>query len=273
MTHYTIVGGEIASSIFINWSGAPPVSPEDIDAQVIKAKALNLPSVIGRHDAIPDNGRKLAVVGGGRSIIEHEDTLRNWDGDVWSINGTYHWCRARGIKSTFIACDPHVIVSQWAKGVTKALVTTRCHPDVFKVLRENDAEVRTFDLEGDHKIMAGSSTALASFHLSLLDGYKDVTWFGCEGSYPPGGTHAYMHEPRTEELIVEVNGEHFHTAPDYMIQSLEMANIFRLGAEGLHEQSGGLLRALIADYGYRILWVSKPLMDGLKRHDTEDKAA
>lgn len=267
MPHYTIVGGDITGSMFIDWSGTPPVSPEEIDEQVVKAKALKLPSVIGKFDAVPDNGKKLAVVGGGRSILDHEDVLKNWDGDVWAINGTYHWCEARGIKSTFIACDPHIIVSQWAKNAKRALVTTRCHPDVFTVLRDSQAEVRTFDLEGEYKVLTGSSTALAAFHLSLLDGYKNVTWFGCEGSYPPGGTHAYMHEPRSEELIVEVGDEQFHTAPDYLIQSLEMSNIFRLGADGLHEQSGGLLSALIKEPSYRILWVSKPLMDGLKRQE------
>ena len=272
MPYYTIVGGDITSSLFIDWSGSPPVSPEDIDAQVVKAKALNLTSVVGNLGSVPDNGKKLAVVGGGRSILDHEDALKNWDGDVWSINGTYHWCEARGIRSTLIACDPHVIVSQWAKGVKRALVTTRCHPDVFNVLRDNDAEIRTFDLEGEYKVLAGSSTALASFHLAILDGYKDVTWFGCEGSYPPGGTHAYMHEVRKEELIVEVGDEHFHTAPDYLIQSLEMSNIFRLGADGLHEQCGGLLRALIKEQSYRIVWVSKPLMDGLSRREVQEAA-
>jgi hypothetical protein len=271
---YTLVGGEIVGDLEIEWSGSPPVEHDEMMGQVARAKILDLPQVSSRIDFVPDNGRKLAVVGGGRSIIEHEQTLKNWSGDIWTINGTYHWCAVRGIDSTLIACDPHVIVAQWAKGVKKALVTTRCHPDVFKVLRENGAEVRTFDLEGDNRVMSGSSTACASIHLGIIDGYKSITYFGCESSYPPGGTHAYMHEPRKQELIVEVGGEHFHTAPDYLIQALEMANIFRMtGSDGgLKEESGGLLRALIADYAYRIIWVSKPLMDGLSKKTTQEAA-
>lgn len=271
---YTIVGGELVGELDIQWSGSPPVTPENIDAQVIKAKALDLPSVVGNLDIVPDNGRKLAVVGGGRSIIDQEQALKDWDGDVWTINATYHWASARGIESTFIASDPHEIVAQWAKGVKRALVTTRCHPDVFNILRENGAAVRVYDLEGDKKIMSGSSTATSSFHLAILDGYKSITYFGCEGSYPPGGTHAYMHEFRTAEMIVEVGSEEFHTAPDYFMQSLEMANIFRMVGEGggLREESGGLLRALIANPVYRITWVSKGLMDNLQRK-TEQVAA
>lgn len=271
---YTIVGGEIAGDLEIEWSGSPPVEHEEMMGQVVQAKALDLPQIEGGLGIFPDNGRKLAVVGGGRSIIECEDKLRNWDGDIWAINGTYHWCKVRGIDPTFISCDPHIIVSQWAKNVKKALVTTRSHPDVFKVLREAEAEVRTFDLEGERKVMSGSSTATASIHLAVLHGYKNITYFGCESSYPPGGSHAYMHEPRAQELIVEVGDEHFHTAPDFLIQALEMANIFRMTGKdgGLKDESGGLLRALIDNYAYRIIWVSKGLMDNLKRKTVQEAA-
>jgi hypothetical protein len=274
----TIVGGSLVPAMNIDWSGGPPVTPEDIDAQVAHAKSLALPSVIVRDlNATPGNGRKLAVVGGGPSIADHKRELQEWDGDVWAINGAYHWCKARGIDPTFIACDPHIIVADWAKKVTKALITTRCHGDVFKELAKSKADVRVFDLEGDNRIMAGSSTACASFHLAFLDGYRHVTFFGCESSYAPGVSHAYMHEKRKEEMLIDVEGEHYHTAPDFFIQALEMASVMRLADNnspdcGLYERSGGLLRAFIEapEIAYRIVWVSQALYDGLGRTTIDD---
>lgn len=275
----TIVGGSLVPAMHIDWSGGPPVTPEDIEAQVLHAKTLALPSVIVRDlKDTPGNGRKLAVVGGGPSIADHKQELQAWDGDVWAINGAYHWCVARGIDATFIACDPHIIVAQWAKKVKKALVTTRCHGEVFKELSLNKAEVRVFDVEGSNAIMRGSSTATASFHLALLEGHRHVTYFGCESSYAPGVSHAYMHEVRTEELIVDVGGENYHTAPDFFIQALEMANVMRLSDNngpdrGFYEKSGGLLRAFIQapEIAYRIVWVSQALYDGLGRKTIADE--
>lgn len=270
MPDYTVVGGSLRPSLAIQWSGEPPVTPEDIEAQYQHAKSLDLPTVEVKP-VVPSNGRKLAVVGGGPSINKHVETLKNWPGDLWAINGAYHWLKKHGIESTFIACDPHVIVADWAENVTKALVTTRCHQKVFEVLKANGANIRVFDLDGQHKIITSSSTAGCSIHLAVMHGYKDVTFFGCESSYPPGQTHAYFHEERAEEMIIRVGVEEFHTAPDFFIQALEMSSVLR-DADGLHEQSGGLLRALINDPQYHITWISEGLFKQLKPK-TEAQAA
>lgn len=270
MPDYTVVGGSLRPAIEILWTGEPPVTPEDIEAQYQHARTLNLPTLSVTTDPVPSNGRKLAVVGGGPSINDHVETFRNWDGDIWAINGAYHWLKARGISSTFIACDPHVIVADWAKQVEKALVTSRCHPKVFEVLKANSADIRVFDLDGQHKIISQSSTAGCAIHLAVLDGYKDGSWFGCESCYPPGQTHAYLHEKRTEEMIVRVGVEEFHTAPDFFIQALEMSSVLRK-AEGLREESGGLLRALIKDPDYHITWISEGLFKQIKPKEIPDE--
>ena len=257
MPYYTAIGGSLVPSLFIKWTGGPPVTPEEIDSQIVQARALDLPTIKSRVDAVPDNGRKLAIVGGGPSINVHIDTLKDWDGDIWTINGAYHWAAGRGIETTFIACDPHIIVADWAKNVKKALVTTRCHGKVFEVLKANDATVKMFELDGENRIMGGSSTATISAHIAICEGYKDVTYFGIESSYQPGWSHAFMHERRDHELIVEAAGEQFYTAPDYLIQALEMSQFLRVST--FKEESGGLLRALIKDSGFRIIWVSEGL--------------
>ena len=158
------------------------------------------------------------------------EKLKEWPGDIWAINGAYHWAKAREIETTFIACDPHAVVADWAKNVKRAIVTTRCHPKVFEVLKSNGAEIKTFELDGDTKIISGSSTAICSVHIAFLSGYRDITYFGCESSYMPEYSHAYMHEIRDKELIVQVQGLGFVKPLPNVVSGLRgMAKPFRDG--------------------------------------------
>ena len=265
---YTIIGGAPQPLIKIEFTGAPPVSDEEIARQFETNGKLGLAEVNHSVEHAKAHDRKLAVIGGGLSINDNKEKIRNWEGDRWAINGAWHWCQKNGIEATFIACDPHIIVSGWAKGVTKAIVTTRCHPDVFKVLASNNAEVKTFNLDGEQKIATGSSTATAVPHLSALSGYKHVTFFGCDSSYTLDYTHGYMKEIREEEMIVRCNGEEFYTAPDFLMQATELMMLMQAAPSVYHEESGGLLRAMVAAKGeYQILWVSYPLAGKLKRQE------
>lgn len=263
---YTIIGGEPHGSIQINFHGSPPVSDEDIAKQDQQNSQLGLTALNHAPAKLTPHDRKLAVIGGGPSIIENEEKIRNWDGDRWAINGAYHWCVKRGIEDvTFIACDPHEIVASWADKVKRAIVTTRCNPKVFEVLAANGADVKTFRLDGPGKIISGSSTATVCPHLSALNGYKHVTFFGCESSHTPGQTHAYMREAREEEMIVRCNGEDYYTAPDWLMQATELRYIMGIAPHAYFEESGGLLRAMVQGDGqYEIKWISNGLAERLK---------
>jgi hypothetical protein len=261
----TIVGGTPKPWFKIEFFGVPPVSDEDMTKQQEQAKTLGLPEINTSPEYIEPKGRRLAVIGGGPSIEENLEKIRDWDGDRWSIGGAYAWCKTRGIESTFVACDPHSIVASWANTVTKAIVTTRCHPKVFEVLKRNNADVQTFDLEGKRQIISGSSTATAIPHIAALSGYDNITFFGCEGSYEVHKTHAYMREARKEELLIGVGDEVFYTAPDFLMQSLELVVILKAAPHVFFEESGGLLRALVKSGGeYRLIWISEGMYERLK---------
>jgi hypothetical protein len=268
---YTIIGGEPHYSFKINFFGAPPVSDEDMTRHEGQNAKLGLASVNHVASRVEPHGRRLAVIGGGPSIADNEDKIRNWNGDKWAVNGAYHWCIKKGIEDvTFIAADPHEIVASWADKVRRAIVTTRCHPRVFEVLKANDADVKTFDLGGPSKVISGSSTATAIPHLSALNGYQDVTFFGCESSYSLDRTHVYMKEAREDEMIVRCNGEDFYTAPDWLMQAGELRYIISIAPHAYHEESGGLLRAMLQGGGeYEILWVSSKLAERLKPKESE----
>jgi hypothetical protein len=252
---FTVFGGTLRPGIDLSISGKLPVSDETVQANIKNTATLGLPSY---RDYPKAAVHRLAVVGGGPSISRHVETLKGWDGDIWAINGAYAWCRQHLIEATFFALDPHPIVARWAKGAKKAILETRCDPSAFETLK--GAEVTLCDIgAGPGEIRCGSSTVTAAPHLAIRMGYRHVTLFGCESSYPLNATHAYTHEARPEELVVRCGGQEFLTAPDYYMQALELSRFIREVPAFVTEQSGGLLRAMIADPEFRVTWVSDEL--------------
>lgn len=255
---YTIVGGKLTPALDISIHGELPVSDETCFANARHSAGLGLKTYRSWQMTSPH----LAVIGGGPSINDHLEELRNWDGDIWAINGAWNWCRDRGVKATFFACDPHPIVLQWAAGVDRAILECSCDPRVFELLK--DADVYTFDADVENGGIVGhASTATAAPHMAARMGYRSVTFFGCESSYLPNASHAYMDEDRKEQMIVRCNKTEFLTAPDLFLQALGLSKFIRELPEFLANASGGLLGAMVADPAFHVLWVSQPLADSL----------
>lgn len=265
---YTIFGGTIAGPINLTIKGEVPVAAEKVFANAEHTKTLGLKT----YRSWQTDKTRLAVVGGGPSINANIDALRNWDGDIWAINGAWKWCRDNGIEATFFACDPHPIVLQWAEGVSRALLELSCDPQVFELLKS--ADVYTFDADIEKGGIAGyASTASCAPHLAARMGYRSVTFFGCDSSYLPNASHAYMDEGRAEQMIVRCNGEEHLTAPDLFLQAMGLAQYCRELPDFLNEGSGGLLTAMIKDPKFHIVWVSKAMADALVMADDPKKVS
>lgn len=261
----TILGGRLHGPISLSISGKLPVSAEVVQGNIKHAGGLGLPSYprVAVEAASP---HRLAVVGGGASINNHVDALKDWPGEIWAINGALGWCRDRGIAATLFACDPDPIVLKWATGASKALLGNTCDPRVFAMLRDAGADVTLFNADGEKGGIVGrGTTATVAPHLGSRMGYLEgLTFFGCESCYLPGITHAYQHEPRTDELLIECGGNEYLTAPDFYIQAIELSNLIRELPGFLAEESGGLLRAMVKDKEFHVRWVSDALAAGLQ---------
>lgn len=260
----------------IRFSGGPPVEHEGIMRNVAHSRTLGLPFV----RMVEPHGRPLAIVGGGPSLRDHVHELRTFEGDIWGINGACAWLRERGIESTFISVDPHHIVAQWAPGAKKALLGTRTDPSVFEILR--GADVTLFELEQEDPVngmRCGSSTASLGFHLAVDLGYRTGVFYGCEGSWPaenPGNpegqaTHAYPEpsQQRAERMLISCGGREYLTAPDFYVQSCELAAVIRMFPLHFSERSGGLLRAFIENDDHEISKVSQAMYQELYRLNPE----
>lgn len=258
---YTILGGRLSPPFDLTIEGKLPVTMETVTGNIAAADELRLPSI--HRDKI---GRHLAVVAGGPSINDHVATLRDWPRDqdetpdVWAINGAHGWGQDNGISAVFLAIDPHPIVARWALGAKWALLASCCDPAAFEAAAH--ASVVAFNL-GAGGTRGGSSTATMAPHLAASMGYSSVTLFGCESSYPAGATHAYMHEPRPDEMLIACNGGEYLTAPDYYMQARDLSTMIRELPGYVAEKSGGLLRAMISDPAPEVRWISQAMADGL----------
>ncbi|HEX8106711.1 MAG TPA: 6-hydroxymethylpterin diphosphokinase MptE-like protein [Kofleriaceae bacterium] len=242
----------------IVFNGEPPVSAEGMARNVEHCRALGLRAI----SVQPANEKRLAIVGGGPSVLQHVEELKGWDGDILAINGACAWLRERGIDSTFFSLDPDGIVAKWAVGATKALLCSRSDPKAFEVLK--DADVQVFHLHIDEKggIVCGTSTATAAFHVAAVLGYRKVTFFGCESSYE-GQTHLYFNEHLPHRMVVKCGENEYLTRPDFYVQAQELSEVIRLFPSHFEERCGGLLGAMVKCQEHDVTQVSPELMKEL----------
>lgn len=234
-----------------------PYEHHVLDGHIQSAKARGLPMVAKQE---PHEG-KLAVVGGGPSIKNHLDDLRSWPGDIWAINGACRWLRAAGVESTFLTTDPTPGIAEVAKGARNALVASRCHPSVFDALE--DAAVRLFHVSNDDVggFWASVSTVMVTFDLATHLGFREIHFFGCEGSYETT-THTYMDDPQTFRFVVACNGGEYLTLPELYLQTVQLAEVLRNFPVSFRERSGGLLGAMVRNPEHDIVKVSRALLAG-----------
>lgn len=245
----------------IDFVGLSPLPDDALMSNVRHAKGLGYPEV----KEVEPHGRRLAVVGGGPSIVDRLDEIRQFT-DIWAINGACRFLREHGIESTLLSIDPVDFLAPRVAGAKKALLATRCHPDTFKVLEGADITVLDVNTDSEHGIWASCSTATIAFLLGPMLGFHKLVFFGCEGSYGER-THAYMDDPELSDFrfVVECNGKRFATAPDIYLLTQQMAVFFRMSInDSFTERSGGLLRAFIECEEHDIVDVSPKLKATLK---------
>ena len=278
----------------LNLIGRPVVPADRLQANIDRCRSLNLPTVKDRRGT---RTGPLHIVGGGpssrrwlgnyRGITDYREpvktqfaTLPPVEGDVWAINGTCPWLRSEGIEAVFFSCDALPEVAEFARGARWAVVAEQCDPSVFDVLLEGGADIITFDCAHGEIVGTGSTTATATPMTGAILGFRQFIFYGCEGSYERGRTHADRHEPRAEELVVELGGEEFLTAPDFLKQCEELSAMFHMerrespGTRVFQELSGGLLRQMIEHgHDYAIRWLSPTMRANIEQTMKELAAA
>ena len=239
----------------IRFHGVGCVPMEQMARNVEACHALGIPDV---GDA---KRTRLAVVGGGHSLLSHLDELRNFDGDLWIVAGAHRWCAWHGIKGWFFAIGPELVIAELAHDVTHAVLSSCVDPSVFEAVKGAQIRVLNLTSSGD-MIDHGPSTVTAGFVHAIRAGYREVTFYGCDSSYQEGwNSHAYENAPHPYRINVQCNGERFHTEALLLLQAEYMATMIRHAPNVFKEKSGGLLRAMVADPEYDVTHRSQELID------------
>lgn len=238
----------------IHWESAPTVNQVARDSNAEALKPLGLAEHRGSG--------QLAIVGGGPSISEHIEELRNWSGTVWAVNGAINWCINQEIDAWFYTADA-APMANWTydfSRVTKAALAPDCSPELVQYLLARNANVTL-----TAPIESGPTSVNAADFLSLRAGYHPMTYFGCEGSFSDSGTHAFASFPIDDWMDVEVGGKLYRTKAEYVSQSIMLSNTLSAFPQFYSEKSGGLLRAMI-EHGpeYDVYQVSNSLFAKLK---------
>lgn len=205
---------------------------------------------------------RLAVVGGSPDVVNHIDELRNWDGEVWAINGTYKWCQENGIDATFYAIDPSPKVINYVDGVRKAVIADTLDKSVMDRLVSSDVEIAYL---GDGGLPFGTTAACTAIPIAIERGHKSITFFGCASGFVAGATHAYRDEGKTHGMmIVKCGGVEYMTRPDLAVQAEFMAEISRAVPEFVSVRGNGFLPALIEHGEYDVIGVDDDMWQELK---------
>lgn len=252
------------------------VPEETYVAQAEENIAAGIPDI----KPVPPHDTPLAIVGGGPSTKRHIKELVEWPGHIWGINQTAQWLTTFQPKAPvwLFSVDPDPCLADWTSGVDRALLGSSCHPKVFQALKGKDVHlfhtrevrgVRTLEVNDGSGVVAtpkvqlfGPSSVCRSFIPAATLGYKDVTYFGCEGSIETE-THAYRDESETRkrQMIIKAGGVDYITTPDYYITTKFLVNVMR-HYKKLKEKSGGLLRAMLEHPDtWEVVAVSEALRD------------
>lgn len=220
------------------------ITPEQTAFNKANAKSLGLP-YISVHER-----PKLAVVGGGPSVLDFTDELKSWDGDIWVSGSAFPLISSIVPDVTFFTIDQSTDLAKDGKGAKKAILATCCDPSVFEVLK--DAQIEIFDLfTGGPNANHHATTITAAPKVSLDMGYRDITFFGCEGSFTET-THAYDTTSIDDMIVVKCNGKNYVTRPSFLLQCEFMARVVNLSREIFKVRGEGLLSAMIEDLDYDI---------------------
>lgn len=171
------------------------VIPSKIDHDTISlpylrySLSLELPE-IGTQE--PAHERALAIIGAGPSAKDQMDEIRNFDGDIWTVNFVYDILKDIPVTAT-VMCDYRELMADLYKDTNiKHYVASTCHPKLLDRIKGKDTTLFhiLFDivqeLEGKLVISGGTTCVTRAIFLGYTLGYRTFHLYGFDSGSPDG---------------------------------------------------------------------------------------
>jgi hypothetical protein len=238
------------------------------DEETIKANVeFNIQRDFMQVQPYPTNDQEVMIVGGGPTLNEHLETIRQKRADgvkLIAINGAYKWCLDNGITpSAMVMVDARPFNVRFTEPVVdhcKYFIASQCDPTVFDGLPKDrtyiwhtSAELLNDILAKHYKtwypVPGGSTVLLRSIPLFRMLGFKQFHLFGCDSCLDEKEVHhAYEQQENDGQPIIPVNvgGKIFSCNPWMISQAQEFIDLIRmLGDEIELNIYGGLLHHIL----------------------------
>lgn len=177
-------------------------TPDELRRNMAYSVSLGFPSI----KKLESNWRPLAIVGGGPSLKDDIDKLRNWKAqhphaEIWAVNGALGWLIERGVMPDgFVMMDPHHSMAQFLNNPPAEptyYMCSFCDPSVFDCLTGRNVvlwhagDKLVPPPEGEGVVGGGPTVLTRAPMLAYCLGYRDVHLFGADSSYDDGVEHCY----------------------------------------------------------------------------------
>lgn len=200
--------------------------------------------------------RKIAIVASAPSVGDYVETLREWTGEIWGINGAFGWMIHRDIKPHgFIGVDPEEMLKDYLidppQDATYYLAS-QVHPGVFDHLKNHNVQLwHMSDKEvkwplGSVLVHGGSSCLTRAPWLACMLGYQDVHIFGGDSSFTHK-THVYGGQIPTNFCFAEAGGEVFRTHKVMMVQACDVVDMVQSFPGTITIHGRGLMPSMVED--------------------------
>lgn len=242
--------------------GSPNIADDTMAGQIALAIRRGWPQA--RPE--PEKGDRIVLVGGGPSLAETVDELRDavFAGAICvTLNGAYQWCLDHNIQPRIhIVMDGRPSTARFVTPVIprcKYFVASQCHPAVFDALAEAP-ETYIFHAvtnDGTHSrlldayygaghwcpVMGGTTVATRAIALLRMGGYLRYDLFGIDSCWLGGAHHAFDQPEnaadRRYETIVAPTGHPdlartFHCAPWHLKQLEDFLQVLRFHGHQFH---------------------------------------
>lgn len=183
-----------------------------IQANIIASKSRDIVPI---YD-LPEwrEGRAAAVVGGGPSLANNLDKLKEYD-IIFACGSVHDYLVNNGIIPTYcVLVDPDPLVINYLKNIyhidnkCKYLISSQCAPETFEHLKYNPAYVwhaggnEELFRTGDIAVGGGCTVGTRAMVIAMCLGYNTLHLFGMDSCITEEGVHhAYdFDNPEVEKI-------------------------------------------------------------------------